>query len=216
MLRKWWNNTNLELEAEYAEAAGLMVAFREGFQEPLRRVTMGVRSMVATENAPVIVSQRLKRAVTIVHKLSRLQSTRLSQMQDIGGCRAILPDREHVERVVRRMRRNSWEIKALDDYWLNPKPTGYRAVHVVVERMGRLVEVQLRTPLQQRWAEEVDRVGGRIGRFLKDGQGPPELLRYFELVAEAAHLRESGEPADEWLMAEIEALEEAVASYFDD
>jgi len=217
-LRDWWldlslPSTLIETDTELHAAVDLVVAFRNGFQSPLNKVTMGVRSMISSEGAPVVVSQRLKRTVTTVRKLARFSGMNLARMQDIGGCRAIVPTREEVEGVVRRIRHN-WDLKGFDDYTESPKDTGYRAVHVIVERQGRLIEIQLRTPLQQRWAQEVDRVGGRIGAFLKDGVGPLELLRYFERVAYVVGLREKGLPADEEAVAEIEALEPQVAAYF--
>jgi putative GTP pyrophosphokinase len=101
-------------------------------------------------------------------------------MQAIGGCRAILPGgRREVLGVLRRIRRN-WEVERVYDYVVQPKATGYRAVHVVVFRDDRLIEIQLRTPRQHEWALAVERIGSRVGVAVKDGQGPPELIRYFE------------------------------------
>ena len=182
LVREYWTDPGIALEGEYMEAARLVYAFRLGFQDPLNRITMGVRSMVTSEGAPIVVAQRLKRLPTIVGKLARLDRMKLCRMQDIGGCRAILPARPQVDGVVHRIEAN-WDIKRFDDYTNEPKPTGYRAVHVVVERLGRQIEIQLRTPAQQRWAAEVDRAGGQLGVFLKDGQGPPELVAAFAEVA---------------------------------
>lgn len=191
LIREWWTTPDInriDVDQELRAAAVLMFAFRAGFQDPLVRVTMGMRSFVRTEGAPVLVTQRLKRAPTIAGKLARMPTVRLCQMQDIAGCRAILPSQPEVYDVVRRIRRRSWDIRRLDDYMAKPKATGYRAVHVVVRRRGRLVEIQLRTPAQQRWAAEVDRAAGQIGLGLKDGQGPPELVAAFaELAEEIAH-----------------------------
>lgn len=64
---------------------------------------MGLRSMVRSEcpelkqpGQRVPVAQRLKREVQIVNKLARLDSMQLWTMGDIGGCRAVLPNREQV------------------------------------------------------------------------------------------------------------------------
>ena len=192
-IRAWWADETLPIslidtDPELRAAAVLMEQFRTSFQDPLGRVRMGLQSFVKSEGARIVVAQRLKRAPTIAGKLVRLPTVRLSQMQDIGGCRAILPSQRHVYDVVKRIRRRAWEVRDIDDYVAKPKNTGYRAVHVIVRRRGRLVEIQLRTPLQQRWAAEVDRAAGQVGIALKDGHGPPEIAEPFaELAEQIAH-----------------------------
>jgi ppGpp synthetase/RelA/SpoT-type nucleotidyltranferase len=143
-----------------------------------------MQSFVRSEGARVIVAQRLKRVPTIAAKLVRLPTQRLTQMQDIGGCRAILPTQDKVYDVVRRIRRRSWDIRDVIDYAATPKSTGYRAVHIVVNRRGRFIEIQLRTPSQQAWAAEVDRAAGQVGVALKDGAGPPDVTETFRDLAE--------------------------------
>jgi hypothetical protein len=51
-----------------------------------------------------------------------------------------------------------------------------------VERVA--AEIQLRTELQHRWAEEVARVDDRLGFSLKDGVGPDELRTYFRMASD--------------------------------
>ena len=187
MVSEWWVDPSqpierIDTDAELHAAALLVAQFRTGFQDPLNRVSMGVRSFVNSEGAPTVVTQRLKRLTTIVGKLARIPGMNLARMQDIGGCRAIVPTQAQAERVLRRIRKNS-DVTRVDDYATEPKATGYRAIHAVVRRRGRLIEIQLRTPLQQRWAAEVDRAGGLLGVVLKDGQGPPELVAAFAELA---------------------------------
>jgi ppGpp synthetase/RelA/SpoT-type nucleotidyltranferase len=47
---------------------------------------------------------------------------------------------------------------------------GYRAVHLEVRREGILIEVQVRTNLQHRWAELFERAADRLGRELRYGE----------------------------------------------
>ncbi len=83
---------------------------------PLALVTPGVRNWVNQETSgEVIVGQRLKRFGRILDKLQRLPSMRLSQMEDIGGCRAVLSNPKEVEAVARRIRRK-WEVREESDY----------------------------------------------------------------------------------------------------
>lgn len=146
-----------------------------------------------TERYDPVVAQRLKREPAIVGKLARFPSMRLSQMQDIAGCRAVLPfGRLPGVHAVRRRIRTRWEVVADLDYNAEPKATGYRAHHVVVRRDDRLVEIQLRTAGQHRWAETVESFSAATGLALKEGEGPPELLGYLRLWAEQVAIEEAG------------------------
>jgi hypothetical protein len=66
-------------------------------------------------------------------------------VQDIAGCRAILPDQDAAYRVLERSRHHKSRVLRVDDHVADPKPSGYRAIHAVVERDGAPVEIQLRT-----------------------------------------------------------------------
>lgn len=164
-------------------AANQVWAWRASFQTPLTKVAVGLRQFVQRESSQIIVAQRLKRFPTIIEKLDRMPDTRLARMEDIGGCRAVLPGgRPEIDGVLRRIRKN-WDIKRVRDYMAEPKASGYRGVHVVVERDERRIEIQLRTPGQQDWADQIERFDSRLGTSLKDGRGPIELSEYVRLAA---------------------------------
>src|SRR5262245_33479066 len=97
LLRDWWRTpADSEEEKQFDEdqigdEALLVAEYRSGFQAQLKNVTVGLRQFVARESSEVIVGQRLKRSPQILNKLDRLGSMRLTQMEDIAGCRAILP-----------------------------------------------------------------------------------------------------------------------------
>jgi ppGpp synthetase/RelA/SpoT-type nucleotidyltranferase len=103
-----------------------------------------------------------------------------------------------------------WRVSKVYDYVSDPKPSGYRAVHAVVTRDNRLIEIQLRTPGQQQWAAAVERAGARLRVSVKDGEGPEPILEYFRLLGEAITLEESGQSADDELVAALDALSEQV------
>lgn len=90
-LRNWIRTSPDEDPADLDAAIDLAWAYRAEFQRPLTGVVMGLRSFLKTEGAPVVVAQRLKRLPTIIDKLVRHPTMQLSYMQDIGGCRAIIP-----------------------------------------------------------------------------------------------------------------------------
>lgn len=78
-------------EEELTAAVGIVADYRSGFQDPLKKVTVGLRQFVERESNEVTVGQRLKRNPQILNKLGRFGSMRLTQMEDIAGCRAISP-----------------------------------------------------------------------------------------------------------------------------
>lgn len=216
LLRDWWHSEEESAfdEDELLDAAAILSDYRAGFQEPLKKVTVGLRQFVERESSEVVVGQRLKREPQILNKLTRFGSMRLTQMEDIAGCRAILPGgATEISGVLRRIRRN-WEILGIDDYVASPKETGYRSIHVVVRRDGHAVEIQLRTPGQHEWAEGVERLAARTGSALKDGLGPPELLTYLDLVGWAIAVEERDETLDPQLVEALERLRDRVDRYF--
>jgi (p)ppGpp synthase/HD superfamily hydrolase len=139
-LRKWRDADPTQVRAAF----DVLLAFRAAHQYPLTKATMGLRSMVRTEACQVEVSQRLKRVPTMIDKLVREPTMPLASMQDIGGCRAVLRDVAEVRRVQRRLAKNRPPVR-LNDYIANPRPSGYRGVHLIVVYDGRHIEVQLRT-----------------------------------------------------------------------
>jgi putative GTP pyrophosphokinase len=206
--------------AEFSDDVRVLLVFRAGFQGPLNKVTMGLRSFVEREmktippDGKLPVGQRLKREPQVILKLHRHPKMALSRMQDIGGCRAIpTGGAPEVAGILRRIRKN-WVIKGFKDYVADPAPSGYRAIHVIVLRDAHLVEIQLRTPRQHEWAEAVERTGLRTRHALKDGSGPEDLLRYFRLAADGIAAAESGDPVDQEFIDEFTTAREAVAHYF--
>ena len=195
----------------------LVVAISEWRQThayPLALVTPGIRNWVSQEaSGDVIVGQRLKRFDRILDKLTRFPTMRLSQMEDVGGCRAVLATPAEVDAVAARVRRK-WDVVTESDYRHDAKDTGYRGLHVVVLRRERLIEVQLRTEREQYWAEVVERTSSRTGFALKDGEGPEELLRYFEVASTLGYQDEYGLPRDRQLRREIAALRTQVRPHF--
>lgn len=104
-----------------------------------------------------------KSTFAILGKLRR-ESVRLSQIQDVAGCRVVVPDVPAQDKLVRRL---------AAEFDLNPsmivdrreRPShGYRAVHLVVTLHGRTVEIQVRTTAQQLWAEMSERLSVRSVR----------------------------------------------------
>jgi putative GTP pyrophosphokinase len=148
------------------------------------------------------VGQRLKRLTTLVDKLSREPTMQVTQMQDIGGVRTVLPSLSHVYSVSRRLRK-TWTIVRVRDYIAEPKSTAYRALHLIVQRSGYPVEVQLRTLRQDAWANQLAVLGRRIGVGLKFGAGAAEIHSYYIAVSDVFAFQDRGEPIPDELAATL-------------
>lgn len=176
---------------QLAKAIDVLFAFRAAHAYPLQKATMGLRSRVASEQCQIEVSQRLKRAPTIVDKLRREPTMALSTMRDIGGCRAVLDSLDDLRRVEARfLKRAGGRVADHHDYVSEPRTSGYRAVHLTVVYDERSIEVQLRTRLMHEWAFTVERLSGRLGEDIKGGEGPPEIQAFMQIVSEAMSTEE--------------------------
>jgi (p)ppGpp synthase/HD superfamily hydrolase len=193
------------------DAVALIDWWRSLHAKPLTSLSANLRYYLKP-HGPVVVTQRLKRAPTMIDKLLREPTMKLTQMADIGGCRALLQDQAAVYEIARRLRRN-WEVERTRDYAAEPKDSGYRAVHLIVKRRGRLIEVQLRTPLQDAWANQVEEDSRRVGRNFKGGEGQQEVHNYYAVVSELLALRELGEEPDNELRRRLLAAYKATQAY---
>lgn len=173
---------------------------------PLTAVASALRYHVGKEKGLVDdridVTQRLKRRSTMIWKLDREPKMKLSRMGDIGGVRVRLPTLDHVYAVSRRLRKN-WTITRTRDYVAEPTDLGYRAIHHIVRRNERLIEVQLRTVRQDAWANQVEE-DGRLGRIdYKFGRGALAVHDYYRAVGDAFAVMDLGKSPDEGLVLRI-------------
>ncbi|WP_256821235.1 RelA/SpoT domain-containing protein [Dietzia sp. Die43] len=195
---------------QLGEALDVVKLFRRAHQEPMAKVRNGLTSMVNTLGFEPVITQRLKRSERIIRKLHRSVGsshgrTTLDRLEDIGGVRVILPDQAAVQLLADRINRR-WNVHRDRDYVKEPQPTGYWARHIVVIRDARFVEIQLRTPWEQSWADAVEAADNRLALTLKDGIGPESMITYFALAANQLRARELGHTVDR---ATLEAFREA-------
>ena len=175
---------------------------------------MGLRSCVRTEGLETVeFGQRLKRMPTIVDKLRRLPTMKLSSMQDIGGCRAVFSTQAEIACVQERFMRNSLRRNGTDDavsdYISKPRSSGYRGVHVLTRYDGRRIEVQLRTELQHKWAKLVELLVVVTGIDYKSGDGSDLVHRWLLNLSELGAVADAGQPSGEEFDEEYDALMEA-------
>jgi putative GTP pyrophosphokinase len=200
-----------ELRAEVIEALEVIEWWRGEHAKPLSRVAANLRYYAAEEGKPV-VAQRLKRVPTIAGKLLREPGMKLARMGDIGGVRAVVPDQDGAYQVAARLRRN-WTITRFSDYAAKPKSDGYRALHLINRHRGRLIEVQLRTPRQDNWANTVEAFSRTFAPGLKFGAGPGFVREYFAAMAENFAAEDRGTEADPALRERIGELYEQVDTF---
>ena len=204
----------------FIEALTIIEWWRGLHARPLRRVNANLRYYVSKAGGGEhSVTQRLKRFPTIIDKLARHPNMQLTTMEDIGGVRAVLESQEQVDAIVADLRRQSrWSIRRIREYvdgrTPGPKDDGYRAIHVIIEKDERYVELQLRTWQQDVWAQSVEKDMRRLGAGLKFGAGPDDLREYYRLVGEFFAFRAHGKEPNEALQLRLSRLYQATQKYY--
>lgn len=163
--------------------------WRASHSFPLNNFQSNLRVKVKNIQSDVLVAQRIKRLDSIKAKLTREQTStmQLSQMQDIGGCRAIVKSLQNVRKLVAAYKRSRFKhkLKGEKDYIASPKDDGYRGYHLIysyqslpgqIQAYDKLrIEIQIRTHLQHAWATAVEAVGAFTRQALKSNQGKSGL-----------------------------------------
>lgn len=181
----------------YVQLEQVFDEFRESHLSPLTSLTAILQEFLAADFHDYYVAQRLKRKPQIIRKLGRLH-VRLTQLQDIGGLRIIVPRNSDVANVCdlidkRLSSSTDFELVRTTDYRAGGRDdSGYRAVHKIVRYKGLFLEVQIRSRAQHHWAESVERTSVFYGKRLKEGEGSRDVLSYFKLLALAYSDLESG------------------------
>lgn len=154
----------------------LLDHYRRSFSEAYEGVVEAIRNDLGLEPT----GRPAKSTTSISDKLRR-ESIRLSQIQDIAGCRLIVADIAAQESVVRSLT-SLFKHTTVSDRREKPSH-GYRAVHVIVNSQGRLIEIQVRTVLQQLWAEVSEKFSDVAGPEIKYGEGNTSILSTLESMS---------------------------------
>jgi putative GTP pyrophosphokinase len=167
-----------ECEVDAAlEAVNRIEAWRRAHYTPLVTANNGLRSRARTAGVTAEVTQRLKRRQTILEKVQREPTLDLSRMQDIGGCRAVVETIDDLRRLEERVKNGRVPVVGGADYVKNPRRSGYRGVHVIVQYQGRQIEIQLRTATMHTWALAAENYSQLLDLNLKqDGDHPVQLF----------------------------------------
>jgi hypothetical protein len=203
-----------------ADATEVINNWRSSHNFPLNTFQSTLRDKARDIYEHALVAQRLKRLDSIKKKLQREPQMKLTQMQDIGGCRAVLETVGHVEALRNayfrsRMRHVFHHPK---DYIAEPKDSGYRSLHLIYTYNGEgksqvynglKIELQFRSLHQHAWATAVEVAGTFQRESLKSSEGPEEWLRFFKLVS-CAFARHEKSPLVPDTPTTIEELNEEI------
>ncbi|WP_294259996.1 RelA/SpoT domain-containing protein [uncultured Sphingomonas sp.] len=170
--------------------------WRSAHAYPLNTFQINLRRRAKKIDSQVIIAQRAKRLDSIHRKLIAKPTMRMTQMQDIAGCRAVMRRVSKVYQLAHVYQHNELvhTFRNSKDYIEKPKPDGYRSIHLVYEYKGTKgvkdydglrVEVQIRSQYQHAWATAVEAVGVFTRQALKSNQGDKDWLRFFALMSNA-------------------------------
>jgi len=204
------------VEDERDEAILKIQNFRELHLYPLMLVKNHLAKATKRASKRGVVARRLKMLATIIDKLERPSldgssdnAIQVTRMQDIGGCRAIVPDLDSLTKLHAELEksRSVHQIIRTVEY-LKPKESGYSGIHLVYscfvgsdeenEWKKTKIEVQLRTELQHAWATSLEIIDTLEGIKLKTSmEGYPEWRRLFRIAGLLVAHKENCCPIEE-------------------
>lgn len=197
-----WSKEKAE---EFYEIFRIANNWRDSHAYPMRSLRHEIIARMRVLDVQGITAARLKRMRSIRKKL-RTISASLNQIQDLGGCRVILPSISELNRLIEEMNNNQKHLFHNEKNYINtPKLGGYRCHHLVYKfhgqgdgeaYNGRRVEIQIRTRLQHSWATAVEAVGLVRQEDMKAGQGNSDWLRLFDLMSAELAMAENCPESD--------------------
>jgi putative GTP pyrophosphokinase len=197
----------------------LLDTYRRSFSEVYDAVTASIRLHLGLEP-----SGRPAKSTSSIQEKLRRESIRLRQIQDIAGCRLVVPDTQAQDRAIAQLGRLFDDIETIDR---RERPShGYRAVHVVIRVNDRLIEVQVRTSLQHLWAELSEKLADVMDPTIKYGGGSDVVRGLLSKGSELVALLESRErllasehadtPSDDQSIVDVAAFRHLVDSSKED
>ena len=195
-------------------ALDVLAYWRYSHEASLEHASSLLQSVATRKDPHAIFAKRPKRLISIFKKLVRFPKMELKNMQDIGGCRAIVASPKKLDQVVRELRKlpafknSSGKIRA-KNYISNPKSDGYRSYHLIGKFPNedgdlRNIELQIRTRIQHYWATGLEVAELFTGHALKSNEGDEKWKELFRLVSsqlaimESIHLFDSMEPLQQF------------------
>jgi len=187
-------------EEDTLQALEILSNWRASHSYPMHIFKKRLKRVSETIDKNALSSQRLKRVPSIIKKLKRKYdgekaTMKLTQMQDIAGCRAIMSNVTLANQLYQEyyLKGNLKHQKVNEkNYIQEPKQDGYRSIHLVYRFKsdkkkdiynGLLIEIQIRSKLQHLWATAVETAGFFTGQAIKSNEGEQDWKDFFKLVS---------------------------------
>ncbi len=199
------------LTEEYLELEDVFDSYRKTFLPKLTELTSQIQFWLTNNGEHYYIAQRLKRKPQILRKLRRL-SVRLTQLQDIGGCRIIVRSNRQVDALKEYIEKRISEtehlnlVRATDYRPRGRDDSGYRAVHLIIENKEKVIELQIRSMIQHYWAESIERTSVIYGSHLKEQEGDPAVISYFKSLSDIFYELEAGRQPSGQAQVELDTL----------
>ena len=162
----------------------MYVAWSVGYTAAMHEVQVAVTERAVAAGIHGAVSARIKQIDSMVAKLRRMP-TKLSGLEDVAGCRIVVPSTRHADQLVELC--ETLRISRVRNYQAEPH-NGYRAHHLTIRASdGRPVELQIRTEIGDLWANLTERCAALVDPGLKYGGGPSPLREFLDEVADIGH-----------------------------
>lgn len=186
------------VSAAGAELRRFMMVYKFGLDEMMTKINILKEELdFTTDGCPIEhVSSRLKSLESVTDKLRRLERAVTlenvrADVHDIAGVRIVCSFISDVYLVAEMITRQADVTLVLrKDYIANPKPNGYKSLHLIVDTPVHLsnrvdtarVEIQLRTVAMDFWASLEHKI-----YYKYDQDVPPTLTQELTAAAEIAH-----------------------------
>jgi ppGpp synthetase/RelA/SpoT-type nucleotidyltranferase len=189
-------------EKDKNDALKILSNWRASHSYPMHIFKKRLKNVSEKIDKLALSAQRLKRVPSIIKKLNRSYggnkpSMKLTQMQDIAGCRVIMSNVKLANKLYQEyyIKGDLKHKKVNEKNYINrPKADGYRSIHLIYKYSsdkgkkdynGLLVEVQIRSKLQHLWATAVETVDFFTNQAIKSNEGQKDWTTFFRLVSSA-------------------------------
>jgi hypothetical protein len=160
------------LYGEAGRVVHIVNNWRASHTWPLYAIRKTLENRAKSVSPLALIAHRIKRLPSIEAKLRRehYRHLKLTKVQDIGGCRAVMPTVADAITLVEIYRERGLvsEFLRAKDYMAEPKPDGYRSVHLIYKYRSDSerykvfdnlrIEIQIRSHLQHLWATALETV----------------------------------------------------------
>lgn len=150
----------------------MLSAYRNEIREHTEQTLLIIRAFALARRYPV--TDRPEKSLPSIRRKLRDTTIGLGDMDDLVGVRVTVPDRK-----AQSNSQNAISKMLPDTRWIDRRASpssGYRALHAIRREEGYPVEIQIRTRLQDAWANLSESLADRLhDQSIKYGGGPPEL-----------------------------------------